>query len=127
MSALRVPWSQRAKPDIAKPGFIDPKLRRAVYERAGGCCECCGERLQQSAFQCHHRKLRARGGQDSITNLLVLCAMCHRRLHSHVRFATDHGFIVSAYDDPAFVPLFLHLDRHVLLTSQGGYRASEAA
>lgn len=127
MSALRVPWSQRPKTEkVAKAGFIDPKLRRAVYERAGGNCEFCGERLE-GAWECHHRRLRSRGGQDSVCNLVALHHFCHRRLHSHNRFATEHGFVVSAYDDPAFVPLFLNLDRHVLLTSQGGYRASEAA
>lgn len=127
MSALRVPWAQRDKTAVVpKAGFIDPKLRRLVYDRAGGCCECCGERLE-GAWECHHRKLRSRGGQDSAANLVALYHHCHRRLHNHNNFATEHGFIVSAYADPASVPLFLHLDRHVYLTATGDYRAGEAA
>ena len=128
MSALRVPWSQRPKTArVPKAGFIDPKLRRLVYERAGGCCECCGESIPLNNFECHHRRLRSRGGQDSACNLVALDHHCHRRLHNHIRFATEHGFIVSAYDDPAFVPLFLRLDRHVLLTANGAYREAKAA
>ena len=122
----RAPW-QRPKPAVTVHGStIDPKLRALVRDRAGGMCECCGDRLS-AIFQCHHRKLRSRGGQDSACNLVALCGLCHRRLHSHVRFATEHGFIVSAYDDPASVPLLLHLDRSVFLAIDGTYKAAEAA
>lgn len=120
MSALRVPWSQRPKP-IAKPGFLDPALRRVVFNRAGGRCECCGDPVHPSAYQCHHRKLRSRGGLDSACNLACLCAHCHRRLHSHVTFATEHGFIVSATDDPAVVPMLINLTEPFYLTSDGSY------
>lgn len=122
MSALRVPWSQRPKTArIAKPGFIDPALRETVRKRAGGRCECCGDVLFRG-WECHHRKLRSRGGQDSATNLVALCSYCHRRLHNHVKFATDNGFVVSAYDDPASVALLLNLSEAVYLTPDGTYR-----
>jgi hypothetical protein len=126
VSALRVPWSQRPKTEkVAKAGFIDPKLRRAVFERAGGCCEFCADRLEGS-WECHHRKLRSRGGLDSACNLIALHHFCHRRLHSHNRFATEHGFVVSTYDDPMTAPLNLRLDGSpVLLTADGCYRHIE--
>jgi hypothetical protein len=123
MSALRVPWSQRPKTSrVAKAGFIDPKLRLTVYERAGGKCECCGDMLKLSAYECHHRKLRSRGGQDSVCNLVALCGMCHRRLHSRVKFAEEHGFIVSQFADPATVPVLINLSESCYLTPNGKYR-----
>lgn len=124
----RAAW-QRPKPAVTVRGStIDPQLRQLVRGRAGGCCELCGIRVGARSYQCHHRKLRSRGGQDSAANLACLCAVCHRRCHQHPVWATDHGFIVSAYDDPAAVPVALHESRWVLLTFDGHYTdAGEAA
>ena len=122
----RAPW-QRPRPVVTKRGsLIDPALRDLVRTRAGGLCECCGDRLSP-IFQCHHRKLRSRGGQDSAANLVALCGLCHRRVHSHVAWATDQGFIVSANDDPASVAVAVHLSSWRLLTPDGKYVAGEVA
>jgi hypothetical protein len=116
----RAPW-RIERPRIAKAGFIDPALRAVVRDRAGGCCELCGERLG-AEFQCHHRKLRAQGGQDSAANLVALHGLCHRRCHSHRVWAEEHGFIVASHDDPQTTPVALHLARWVLLHHDGTYR-----
>jgi 5-methylcytosine-specific restriction endonuclease McrA len=116
----RAPW-RIERPRIAKTGFIDPALRCVVRDRADGCCELCGERLGP-VFECHHRKLRSRGGQDSAANLLALCSTCHRRCHEHVAWATEQGFIVASHDDPQFVPVALHLSSWVTLHHDGTYR-----
>ena len=116
----RAPW-QRPAPAVTKYGStIDPKLRALVRDRAGGLCECCGDRLS-NIFQAHHRKLRSRGGQDSAANLAALCGLCHRRIHNRVAWSTEQGFIVSATDDPATVPMAVLCDRWLLLTPEGGY------
>jgi len=116
----RAPW-QRPKPALSLRGStIDPTLRLLVRDRAGGLCECCGDRLSP-IFQCHHRKLRSRGGQDSAANLAALCGLCHRRIHSRVEWATEQGFIVSATDDPARVPMAVRCDSWRYLTADGGY------
>lgn len=110
----RAPWVSKSKP-IAKPGStIDPALRRQVRDRAEGSCELCGDRLGP-VWECHHRKLRSRGGQDSVCNLVALCGTCHRRCHSHVSWATAQGFILGATADPARERLALRLDRWVRL------------
>lgn len=111
------PWERRA-PKVPYAMQIDPALRAEVYARAGGRCELCGEQLGQ-VWQAHHRKLRSRGGQDSVCNLVALDAHCHRRVHGHSLWATEQGFIVASYDDPATVPVALHLERWVLLTLNG--------
>lgn len=111
------PW-ERKPPRVPHAREIDPALRAEVRERAGGRCELCSEPLGRT-WEAHHRKLRSRGGQDSACNLVALCHLCHRRCHSHVAWAEEHGFIVASYDDPATVPLALHLDRWVLVTLRG--------
>lgn len=116
---LRRPWASRPR-RIAPAGFIDGDLRQTVRARAGGCCECCGDRLSPT-FQCHHRKLRSRGGQDSAANLAALCGLCHRRIHSYVTWATENGFIVSAVDDPAAVPMAVRCTDWRYLTPDGNY------
>lgn len=93
---------------------VDPKLRRAVYDRAGGCCDRCGRLLPPAGFEAHHRKLRSRGGQDSAANLLALCPGCHAWCHNHPGEATLAGFIVPSYTDPARVPVYRHLAAWVL-------------
>lgn len=113
----QAPWERRA-PKVPYTAQIDPKLRAEVHGRAGGRCELCGEALGP-AWQAHHRKFRSRGGQDSVCNLVALHPMCHRRVHGHSLWATEQGFIVSSYDDPASVPVALHLERWVLLTLHG--------
>lgn len=117
------PWKRRVKP-VARPGStIDAALRQTVRSRAGGRCELCAEPLG-AAFECHHRKLRSRGGLDSACNLLALDGLCHRRVHSHVTWATEHGFLVAGHDDPATVPVAVHLTGWRLLTPSGTYRES---
>ena len=116
----RAPW-QRPRPALTLRGSMtDPALRRLVRARAGGQCECCGDALSLT-FQAHHRKLRSRGGQDSAANLLALCGLCHRRIHNRVAWATEHGFIVSAYDDPATAPVAVRCESWRLLTPDGTY------
>lgn len=117
------PWATTPRPKIARTGFIEPALRQQVRDRESGCCALCREPLG-AVWECHHRKLRSRGGLDSVCNLVALCGRCHRRCHSHVSYASDHGFIVSAYDDPASVPVALGAERWVLLRTDGGYGES---
>lgn len=113
------PWWNKPKA-ITRFGILDPNLRRQVFARAGGECECCGDRLRQ-VWEAHHRKFRSRGGQDSIVNLAALCLLCHRRIHNHDVWATEHGYSVPSTEDPASVPMALHGVLFRLLTADGGY------
>lgn len=108
------------KPKRAHRSDIAPELREAVYARARGLCELCGERLDQP-WQAHHRKLKSRGGQDSVSNLAALHPLCHRRVHGHVTWATEAGFLVPSQQDPSRARMALHGETWVLLRVDGTY------
>jgi 5-methylcytosine-specific restriction enzyme A len=64
----------------------DPKVRKAVLERAGGKCEYCG-RLDFTCtngnkyLESHHIIALAKEGEDRTTNVIALCAEDHRVAH----------------------------------------------
>jgi len=81
--------------------------------------------MHPATWQGHHRKLRSRGGQDTVPNAVALCANCHvagpSAVHRRPADATAAGWIVPAHTDPATVPVQLHDGRVVWLTDDGGY------
>ena len=54
------------------------KLRRQVLQRDGWRCQACGS---MSKLEVHHQHFRSLGGNDSETNLITLCAACHKAVH----------------------------------------------
>jgi hypothetical protein len=94
-------WGSRLSRE-PKPDPISAKTRALVRKRAGGVCELC----TISATHLHHRQLR-RGGNHGAGNLLLLCFLCHRRVHSHVAEAEIAGWLVSQYADPGEQPVAL--------------------
>lgn len=86
-----------------------PGFAQAMFERSGGTCERCGQRGESI----HHRKLRSRGGKHDGDNCVVLCGDgvrgCHGWCHANPKEATETGWMVSSWDDPATVrPIPLH-------------------
>jgi 5-methylcytosine-specific restriction endonuclease McrA len=55
------------------------RQRFAVFERDGWRCQHCGSR---DNLHLHHQRFRSHGGPDSDENLIVLCAECHRAIHT---------------------------------------------
>jgi len=53
-------------------------LKNQVLERDGWRCQKCGS---FENLQVHHLEARSRLGHDTMTNLLTLCAVCHRKSH----------------------------------------------
>lgn len=90
------------------------KLRDAIYERAGGLCDCCGQWMDPDAFDAHHRQLRSRGGKDTIGNLVALRHECHMLAHQHPMRATERGLMVPSWVNPATVPVRRY-DGHLYL------------
>ncbi len=56
------------------------RLRREVYERAGGCCEYCrrSQEVRLANFEIDHIVSLKYGGEDSSQNLCLACAPCNR-------------------------------------------------
>ena len=59
------------------------RLRREILERDGWRCQKCG---CSKNLDVHHMRRRSALGDDAETNLITLCRVCHRILHSS---ATD--------------------------------------
>lgn len=116
---IATPWELKPakRPDLA---LLDPELRRRLLRRSGGLDEVTGERLVAPP-DCHHRKKKSQGRDDSPSNLLVVSRKTHDRLGSHEAWAREHGFVVSAYSNPADVAILLHCKRYVLLGDDFSY------
>lgn len=74
---------------------ISPETRRAIFQRAGGRCECtmsvcshhhagrrCPHGLHGSSWEAHHR---SRNGGDTPGNLIAMCATCHKNTRTYGR------------------------------------------
>ena len=105
-------------------------VKATVWTRSLGRCEACGLHLDPTTWQAHHRKMRSRGGRDSVANTLALCPACHvaapYAVHRDVAAATHDGQLVRGFADPATVPVRLYDGRWVLLRPDGTYQATEA-
>lgn len=84
----------KAKPKRPATDQVPEAVRTQVRYRSGGRCEasiadvCTGRAEHQ-----HHVVTRGRGGQHTAQNLLDVCGACHRHVHAHPVWATEHGFL----------------------------------
>ncbi len=61
------------------------RLMKRVLERDGWRCRKCGA-LEN--LQVHHQLRRSHQGNDSLENLVTLCAYCHIEEHGQLYFET---------------------------------------
>ena len=48
-----------------------------------GICPVCKQRLhREDELDIHHRKMKVKGGKDTLNNLALLDGICHRHLHA---------------------------------------------
>lgn len=103
-------------------------VRAIVLARCKGYCEKCGGALDEN-FALHHRKLRSRGGKDTVDNLVALHHECHNlgtnSVHLNIKKATERGLIVPTYANPETYPLTLANGITVTLTAEGKYLGAE--
>lgn len=61
--------------------------REEILRRDNLTCQICGHKKQRKNLEVHHIIPRAKGGTDSIENLVTLCKHCHDRedWYEHVR------------------------------------------
>jgi len=71
----------------------------------------------------HHRKLKSRGGKDSVANLIYVHHSCHNlatnSIHLKPKIATEKGYMVSSWQDPAQAPMITPDGSTVLLNENG--------
>lgn len=106
-----------AKDPVAK------NTRGRLFERCGGYCEMCGHPLTFD-WAIHHRKLRSRGGTNDLANLIAVHHHCHNlgtnSIHLNPAWATEQGYMVASWEDPAEVALVYQSNVKVMLTNDGG-------
>jgi len=68
--------STRSLPERVRREAVPRELRRAVFERDGGCCVECGARFD---LQYDHVIPLALGGATTLANLQILCEGCNGR------------------------------------------------
>ena len=68
-------WSQ----PLAGRGRIE-----YLWREQEGRCTVCGQllRLEEEAWHIHHCQWRSNGGDDTLENLDLLHANCHRQIHA---------------------------------------------
>ena len=59
-------------------GPYPESLREQIFTRDSWRCQLCS--LMQN-LQIHHQRFRSHGGGAAEDNLIVLCAVCHSRIH----------------------------------------------
>ena len=60
------------------------RLLKRVLERDDWRCQKCGA---VKDLQVHHRKHRSQLGDDSLANLVTLCAYCHMEEHGQLSYS----------------------------------------
>jgi cytochrome c553 len=71
---------------------VSQAVRKEIYDRANGRCECtmivCGHRgrctngLYAPYWDAHHRNAN---GPDTASNLVAMCATCHKNTRTYGR------------------------------------------
>lgn len=74
------PKHQRRAPKRGKRGQFDAETRERIIDRDGGLCRECGG----PGGEIHHVLYKSQGGRGVFTNGLLLCQICHRRVHHDV-------------------------------------------
>lgn len=78
-------------------------VRRKVWTRSGRCCERCGigcTTFFRTIGEIHHRRNRSQGMDNSLSNLVLLCHLCHVWVGSDPTAAHDTGFHLEHREQP---------------------------
>ncbi len=102
--------------------MIDKSIVALVEQRAKGYCEACGK-PEHATMALHHRKLKSRGGKDSVSNLMRVHHSCHNMstgsIHANPQWAEDKGFMVASWQEPHEAPMHTPDGSIVLLQNDG--------
>ena len=60
---------------------VPKKIKMMVKSRQQYKCACCGVTYPAYVLDVHHIKRRSDGGSNQPSNLVAVCANCHRIIH----------------------------------------------
>lgn len=68
---------------------IAKSLKKSLFKKIGGCQNCGqgnigGSSRDNNTLEVHHYIPRNTGGNDSITNSVLLCRNCHAKVHNNI-------------------------------------------
>ncbi len=74
--------------------MVRKSIKDKLYKRAGGRCECtmsvckhhvgrCNKSLVPGYWDAHHKTSVRSGGEDSLSNLVAMCATCHKNTRTY--------------------------------------------
>lgn len=71
------------KQKVGKRERIEPSIKKATLARDNYTCQCCkrGGESYVDSLDYHHIMPVALGGDDSVSNGVTLCVLCHRFVH----------------------------------------------
>lgn len=102
--------------------MIDKNVVELVKARAAGYCEFCDCPAEET-MALHHRKLKSRGGEDSVSNLVWVHHGCHNlktdSIHLKPAVAQKLGYMVHSWENATEVPL-VRADGSVVLLLEDG-------
>ena len=102
--------------------MIDKAVVDLVKARAGDYCEYCDCPVEET-MALHHRKLKSRGGKDTVSNLVLVHHGCHNMktdsIHLKPGVAEKLGYMVGSWQEPEEVPLIRADGSVVLLLNDG--------
>ena len=104
---------------------MDKQVAELVRERSKGYCEVCGGVAREN-MALHHRKLRSRGGQDTVSNLIYVHHDCHNlgthSIHLNPEWAENNGYMVPSWKEPHEYPMLTPEGIYVLLLNDGSIK-----
>jgi 5-methylcytosine-specific restriction endonuclease McrA len=68
----------RIKPKVKARNEFSQSVRKQIKVRDNYCCRECGD---ARAREIHHVRTRGSGGRGKVTNGILLCHACHRKIH----------------------------------------------
>jgi 5-methylcytosine-specific restriction endonuclease McrA len=122
-SEVKAPKHSRTGPSAA--------VRRRVWTRSARCCERCGigcTTFFRTVGEIHHRRNRSQGIDNSLSNLVLLCHLCHVWVGSDPNAAHAQGFHLEHNEVPTHTPLLYggseveHYGRRWVLLGDDGTR-----
>lgn len=91
-------WNNPQAPSKGDHMKFRPTTKIAARLRQDGRCAMCGEDLADLWEEAHHIHPHGLGGPDETNNCVILCYVCHGRVHYNGRFRS--GIVAQITDFP---------------------------